>query len=384
MKIAIVTESFLPQVNGVVNTVLRILEELEPLGHEALVIAPDDPAGVPDRVHGAAVVTMPSWSLPSHPEVRVASGRVSPVAARLAEFEPDVVHLASPFELGWRGARAAERLGLPLVATFQTDVPAFAAGHGYAWLEPQLRKRVRRIHGLADRTLVPSSASLRQLQDEGIERLAVWGRGVDAVRFHPDRHSEAWRQRVGTGRPLVGFVGRLAPEKQVHRLLTLRDEQIDLVVIGDGPSRGQLERLLPDAHFTGMLHGDDLAVAMASLDLLVHTGDHETFCQVIQEAMASAVPVVAPASGGPLDLVDHSRTGWLFTNPEDMRLRVRDLIGDDYKRWVMGSTARRTVEDRTWAALVTELLGHWTAAIGTPVAAGDFDKLNHRGSGRAG
>lgn len=370
MKIAIVAESFLPQTNGVVNSVLRILEHLQSRGHEALVIAPADPRGVPDRMGRSRIVTVPSWALPSYPQVRVASGRSARLVTILRDFGPDVVHLASPFELGVRGARAAGRLGIPIVAAYQTDVPAYAAQHGAAWAEPLLWRRVREIHERAAVTLVPSRATHEALTAHGVPRLVMWRRGVDADRFHPDRRSEVWRNRVSPqGRPIVGYVGRLAPEKQVHRLLALRAEAVDLVIVGDGPSRGSLERLLPDAHFTGMLHGENLATAMASLDVLVHTGDHETFCQVIQEAMASGVPVVAPAIGGPLDLVDPSRTGWLYEpgNATDLRSRTLDLVGDDYKRWVMGAAARRSVEGRTWSAIGDELLAQFASVAGLGV-----------------
>ena len=168
-------------------------------------------------------------------------------------------------------------------------------------------------------------------------------------------------------------MGRLASEKRVEDLAVLRDiPNTRLVIIGDGPSRPALEQQLPGAVFMGQLTGDDLPAAMASLDLFVHTGELETFCQAIQEAKASGLPVIAPRRGGPIDLVDHSRTGWLYT-PGDlqaMRGHVLDLIGDEAKRAAFASAARESTLSRTWRNVCGELVGHYEKVIGMTVRGG--------------
>ncbi|MCL1870219.1 MAG: glycosyltransferase family 1 protein [Promicromonosporaceae bacterium] len=368
MKVAIIAESFLPHVNGVTNSVLRVLEHLERRGHEALVLAPDADLGlVPPFVSGAPVVEMGSVGLPGYPQVRVVVGQRARIQRTLEAFGPDVVHLASPFVLGWHGIRAAENLGLPTVAVYQTEVPGYATRYGMRHLEPLLWRRVRNVHERATLTLAPSSAVLASLQERGLPRLKLWGRGVDTVAFRPEARDEEWRAAVGGGRPrLVGYVGRLAPEKQVEDLRVLADlPDVRLVVVGDGPERELLERLLPGAVFTGLLRGEELSRAMASLDVLVHPGELETFGQTLQEAHASGVPVVAPAAGGPIDIVDHSRTGWLYTpgDLETMRSRVVDLLGDDRKRRAFGAAARSRAVRRTWGAVCDELLGHYRDAV---------------------
>ncbi len=162
----------------------------------------------------------------------------------------------------------------------------------------------------------------------------LWRRGVDLDLFGPEHRSDVLHQhwtRRRSDQVVVGYVGRLAPEKQVSRLTELaRIPGTRLVVIGDGPSRPWLEKRLPEAKFTGMLRGMDLARAFASLDVFVHTGEAETFCQTVQEAQASGVPVVAPAAGGPLDLVDPGRTGLLYdpADAESLRRTVATLVGD--------------------------------------------------------
>ncbi|PZR52137.1 alpha-mannosyltransferase [Xylanimonas oleitrophica] len=368
MKVAIVAESFLPHVNGVTGSVLRVLEHLQRQGHEALVLAPDaDDGVVPPFVSGAPVVEMGAVGLPGYPQVRLVVGQRARLQRTLAAFGPDVVHLASPFVLGWHGIRAADALDLPTVAVYQTEVPGYAARYGMRHLEPLLWRRVRNVHERATLTLAPSSSVLASLTERGLPRLRLWGRGVDTVAFRPQARDERWRTAVGSGRPLlVGYVGRLAPEKQVEDLRVLADlPGVRLVVVGDGPEREALERMLPGAVFTGLLRGEQLSRAMASLDVLVHPGELETFGQTLQEAHASGVPVVAPAAGGPLDVVDHSRTGWLY-EPGDldtMRERVVDLLGDDRKRQAFGVAARERATGRTWAAVCDELLGHYRDAI---------------------
>ncbi|KHE74623.1 GDP-mannose-dependent alpha-mannosyltransferase [Kocuria marina] len=369
MRIALVAEQFLPHVNGVTHSVIRVLEPLRDHGHEAMVIAPSYEKtlflGSVDHVDGVRIERIPSLPLAGYPEVRVASCTVSRMQRILARFAPDVVHVASPFVLGWQAIQAAKGLGLPCVAVYQTDVPGYAARYGASVLETAMWSHVRAMHNSAALTLAPSTASISQLHEHGVQRVHMWRRGVDTSRFRPALRDHAWRERVGGGKRLVGYVGRLAPEKQVADLAAI-DALPDtrLVIIGSGPGEESLRSVLPNAHFEGFLTGTELATAMASLDVFVHPGEHETFCQTIQEAMASGVPVVAVGRGGPLDLVDSSRNGWLYA-PGDLaglRERVRDLAGDDAKRLAFARTAHQCVQERTWGAVCEQLLGHYERA----------------------
>lgn len=360
MKVAIVAESFLPEMNGVTHSLLKILQHLDARGDQVLVIAPSTLDRVPDTVEGAAVRRLPAIPLAGYPNIRIAIGGVARVKAILADFNPDIVHLASPFVLGWRAVRAAAALGIPTVAVYQTDVPGYAAKYGMALLENWAWQRVERIHLAASRTLAPSTDSLNKLRGHGIPRVELWRRGVDTERFNPGRRSETFRAQVAPGgQKIVGYVGRLALEKQVADLAILsRIPNTKLVIVGDGPQRQALEAAMPQAHFTGFLGGRELATAMASLDLFVHPGELETFCQTIQEAMASGVPVVATGRGGPLDLVDSSRTGWLYP-PGDLnalRDHAADLLGDDAKRAAFSRAAIQQVQGRSWDVVCAQLV----------------------------
>jgi phosphatidylinositol alpha 1,6-mannosyltransferase len=364
MRIAIVTESFLPQVNGVTNTVRHTLDRLLDLGHEALVIAPGPG---PDAYRSAVVVRVRSVGLPGYRSFSVGLPDTT-IERSLQRFAPDVVHLASPFALGAMGLRAAARLELPTLAVYQTDIAAFARHYGIR-ADPVISRWVGRIHRRADRTLVPSRSAYEQLSALGVTDLHLWRRGVSLDLFSAGRRSTELHDRWGHGDPgsvVVGYVGRLALEKQVRRLVEVASVPgTRLVVVGDGPARGWLERHLPDATFTGMLRGEELATAFASLDVFVHTGESETFCQTVQEAQASGVPVVAPARGGPLDLVDSGRTGLLYAPADRASLRrsVQALVDDPALRREMAAAAARAVARRSWSAVVDELIEVHCAAV---------------------
>ncbi|MFJ8077665.1 glycosyltransferase family 4 protein [Streptomyces sp. NPDC096176] len=371
MRVVIVTESFPPDVNGVAHCAQQTARHLAARGHEPLVIAPAV-AGADsfDADAPCPVVRVPSLPLPGYPQVRVAlpSRRV---AAAITAHRADLVHLASPFVLGVRGMAAAARLGLPAVAVYQTDLAGYArtyvgAGEGAAW------RRIRAVHSAADRTLAPSTAARRDLEEHGVERVRLWPRGVETTRFRPELRDDALRRTLAPGGELiVGYVGRLAPEKHVELLAGLCAKPgVRVVVVGDGPSETSLRGALPGAVFLGRRTGDDLARIFASLDVFAHTGPYETFCQTVQEAMASGLPVIAPAAGGPLDLVDHGRTGLLVEphSADAVRTAVDVLAGDRALRTAYGRAGLAAVEGRTWAAVGDMLLDHYADVLGARTA----------------
>lgn len=371
MRVVIVTESFPPDVNGVAHCAQQTARHLADRGHQPLVIAPAAAgADSSDAAAPCPVVRVPSLPLPGYPQVRVAlpSRRV---AAAIAAHRADLVHLAGPFVLGVRGMAAASRLGLPAVAVYQTDLAGYArtyvgAGEGTAW------RRLRAVHGAADRTLAPSTAAMRDLEEHGVERVRLWPRGVETTRFRPGLRDENLRRGLAPGGELiVGYVGRLAPEKHVELLSGVCGMPgVRVVVVGDGPSETSLRTALPGAVFLGRRTGDDLARIFASLDVFAHTGPYETFCQTVQEAMASGLPVIAPAAGGPLDLVDHGRTGLLVEphSADAVRSAVATLAGDPALRRAYGQAGFAAVEGRTWAAVGDMLLDHYADVLGTRTA----------------
>ena len=362
MKVLVVSESFLPQINGVTNSVRRVLEHLAAQGHEAELVAPTGP----DLYAGFRVTRARGANLPFYKDFRIGLETRRRLRTVMLRFRPDVVHIASPATLGYQAARAAGELGIPTVAIYQTDLVGFAERYDVPGGARAAAALTRKIHCQVDRTLAPSTASLGQLIDLGIPGLERWGRGVDLHAFHPRHRDDELRRALAPGRLLVGYVGRLAAEKELELLTHLSaDNRFSLVIVGAGPEEQRLRGLLPGAHFLGLLHGGDLSRAYASLDVFVHTGRHETFCQSAQEALTSAVPVVAPAQGGPVDVVCDGVTGLLYEpgNGAAMAAAVDRLVSDRVLRERLRAAAVRSVQERSWHAINEQLIGHYRAVI---------------------
>ena len=371
MRILVVAESFLPHMNGVTNSVLRVVDHFAASGDDLGIIAPKWPGadkhlrtscGRRVRVRRIASAPMPGYT-----EVRIATTSAATLRRRIDEFAPDVIHLASPMILGGRAVVAAQKAGVPTVAVYQTDIPGYTARYGMPFLENASWQMLRDVHNRATLNLAPSTATRDQMLEHGIERVHLWRRGVDTSLFSPSLRSAKLRARYADPEEkLVVYVGRLAPEKQVADLRVLHDMPgVRLLVVGDGPERDALRRDMPRARFAGFRSGTDLAAHLACADLFVHPGELETFGQTIQEAMASGLPVIAPRRGGPVDLVTPSRTGWLYTPGmlDELRDRAADLLFDDAKREAFGAAALESVRQRTWPVLSEQLRGYYRRAI---------------------
>ena len=371
MRILVVAESFLPHMNGVTNSVLRVVDHFAASGDDLGIIAPKWPGadkhlrtscGRRVRVRRIASAPMPGYT-----EVRIATTSAATLRRRIDEFAPDVIHLASPMILGGRAVVAAQKAGVPTVAVYQTDIPGYTARYGMPFLENASWQLLRDVHNRATLNLAPSTATRDQMLEHGIERVHLWRRGVDTSLFSPSLRSAKLRARYAEPEEkLVVYVGRLAPEKQVADLRVLHDMPgVRLLIVGDGPERDALRRDMPRARFAGFRSGTDLAAHLASADLFVHPGELETFGQTIQEAMASGLPVIAPRRGGPVDLVTPSRTGWLYTPGmlDELRDRAADLLFDDAKREAFGTAALESVRKRTWPVLSEQLRGYYLQAV---------------------
>ena len=397
LRVLVVSESSLEQTNGVSGSVKHVLEHLATLGFRVSVLTPE-PAPENGTYAGFPVSTVTSWPIQNFNVVIPTKKSVIRMIRKGAR--PDVIHIASPISrLGHGALIAGERLGIPTVAIYQTDVDQYArrfatqalggtadetVPHHTGWLrhvskaagdraEQLVSSRIAKLHNEATLTLAPTNQARQRLESFGVdpERIRLWGRGVDTALFNPGRRTDEdamdlHRKWSHDGSVIVvGYVGRLAPEKRIDRLAVLDGLGLQLVVVGGGPDEHMLRERLPHAIFTGMLHGSQLANAYAALDIFVHTGTEETFGQTIQEAMASGIPVVAPARGGPVDLIESGATGLLYAPFDDTDLRacVQHLISDDHLRRELGEAGFSTVHGRTWPALVDELIGDYALAV---------------------
>lgn len=360
MKVAIVTESFLPTTNGVTNSVLQVNRELVKAGIEVKIFAPAT-QGLSKEVEGTQVISLPALNLQRHLPVAFPNLKIF---RELERFNPDVVHLASPAIMGAHAQRTASRLDIPTIAVYQTDFVGFAKHYNFGFAKKAIEQCVRIIHGEATLNLAPSKYAISQLNSIGINRVTHWGRGVDLEQFHPDNYQKSTYAHFGS-KIIVGYVGRLAPEKSIERLapLSTRDD-IQLVIIGAGPSEKALRELMPNAFFTGKLEGAKLAEHFAGLDVFIHPGDSETFCQAAQEALASGVPVIAPDKGGLIDFVEHRKNGLILnlSNPNSLE----NITAEQWsflRSGAVKSECRNSVKQKSWQILTEKLIDLYQFAI---------------------
>jgi glycosyltransferase involved in cell wall biosynthesis len=369
MRIALWTDVFAPNVDGVVTRLTRTLDELAGLGHEVLVVTPGDPPGHwgPHRV-----VRAPSVAFPWYRDIR--GGLPSARAERaVTAFRPDVVHAVNPVWLGAWGALSARARGLPLLASLHTDVPQYmiALGHGLGALRRPVERWIRTAHNLAEVNLCTSGPMVERAAALGVRRVALWPRGVDTELFHPARASAPMRSRLTDGHPgerLVLSVGRLSKEKDVAALLEpiRRLPGTRLAVVGDGPHRAELERRFAGTPtvFPGRLTGEELAAAYASADVLAFPSTTETLGLVALESLASGVPVVGARAGGIPFAVDDGRTG-LLVPPDDadaLTEGLARLLDDTALRSRMGAAGRAETEGLGWRAATEALVAAYEEA----------------------
>ena len=364
IRILIVTEAFLPQVNGVTNSVLRLLEFCKRAGHEVLVIAPES-ENAPKDYLGFKIKHVPSIAMKRLIPMGLPKKALEPF---IEGFNPDVIHLASPIFLGHYVARLARKANIPTVSVYQTDIAGFARHYGLTVAHNTLKRWVARIHSTTDLTLAPSAWACRDLESSGVKNVKLWKRGVDLVNFTPEKRDEELRaeflQKRGA-KYVIGYVGRLANEKRIDDLAILDSQpDLQLVIVGQGPAEARLKRDLPNAIFVGYKSGADLARHVASFDTFVHTGKHETFCQAIQESLAAGTVVVGPDTGGPTDLIDHGRTGLLIDTADSHLLlhSVYNLL-EHPALDLMQIAARKSVEHRTWDYINESLIEHYRDVI---------------------
>lgn len=366
-RVAILTEAFLPKVDGVSKTTYLTVRYLQQTGREVLIFAPD--IAVP-RVGDSEVIPLPSIGLPTADETRVALPSPQ-IWRRLRAFKPDLIHLCSPALYTVEGMAAAREMNIPVIANYQTDLPRYAQHYGASILSRPVRDWLRYVHNGCHVNLVPSATIHDELARSGYHRLNIWGRGVNLHRFNPNKRSDAMRRRLLAGRNpdslLCIYVGRLANEKCVHLLRQVTDvPNVALTIIGDGHMREDLEALFAGTgtHFTGYLFKDELSEAFASADAFFFPGSAETFGQVVQEAMASGLPAVVTNRGSVGDLVKHGVTGFVVEHTEEAFAQAAHLLTNqpDHAR-DMAEAARQFAETRPWSAIMGELEGHYQHAV---------------------
>jgi len=367
VKIAIFTETFLPKIDGVVTILCQVLERLQAKGHQVLLFGPP---GGPKEHAGAEIVGVGGPRFPLYPELRINIPRRF-VWEKIKAFQPDLVHIVSPFFLGPFGFSYARRLNVPILASFHTHVPSYVRHYGGAFVEPIVWSYLRTLHNQADVNLCPSTETLRDLRSHGFERVRWWQRGIDTRRFTPGPRDMALRARLTDGNPdelLVLYVGRHSPEK---RLNLIRDPLagvpgVRLTMVGGGPSHEQLKRHFRGTRttFPGFLRGEELVDAYRAADVFLFPSTTETFGLVALEAMACGVPVIAANTGGVLDIIRDGENGLLFNpeRPAEIGALVRRLQQQPALRERLAEQGLQHARSRSWQSTMDQLIDYYGVA----------------------
>lgn len=358
------------------RTLERLVAAVEARGGAVRVETVEDPLASPDaRVQRWA--SAPFWA---YPQLRLAAPLRGEVTERLARWKPTLIHAATPFGVGLAGRAAALALRVPLVTSYHTAFGEYLRHYGLGALDAVAWPYLRWFHNSGRRTFAPTRMVAAQLEQQGFRGVRVWGRGVDPSRFHPRFRSREMREAMGapSDEIVVAYVGRLAPEKGVHtallamrRLAASPGARLRFAVAGDGPDDVRCRALAADGTwFAGALHGEELSAFYASADLLVFPSTTETFGNVVLEAMASGVPVIAPDVGATLELADHA-SARLFRggDAEALGEAIESLAADPEARARYRAAGLAVASSRSWNAVWDGLLADYAEALAVPVTA---------------
>lgn len=360
MRIALFTETFLPKVDGIVTRLIHTVTFLQKLGHQVLVVAPE---GGLTEYNGAEVFGVSGLPLPMYPELKLALPRPA-IGNALEAFKPDLIHIVNPAVLGMAGLFYAKLWKIPLVASYHTHLPHYLKYYGFSLFEGVMWELIKLTHNQAQLNLCTSNAMVQELGEHGVERLALWQRGVDIDQFNPQFQSDEMRSRLTEGHPqspLLLYVGRLSPEKEIEAIKPILESipNARLALVGDGPHRESLEQYF--AHtptfFAGYMSGETLSSAFASADAFMFPSKTETLGLVLLEAMAAGCPVVAAGTGGITDIVDDGINGYLFDphDPHGAIAATQRLLSNDIERERVRTEARAEAERWGWQAATQQL-----------------------------
>ena len=368
MRVALFTETFLPKIDGIVTRLCRTIEQLQRAGDRVLVVAPE--GGITEYA-GAQVYGVDGFALPLYPELKVCWPRPA-IGEAIAEFQPDVIHVANPVVLGLGGIYHAKNLKIPLVASYHTHLPKYVQHYGLGMFEGMVWEFLRSTHNQAQLNLCTSTAMVKALSERGIQHTALWQRGVDTELFRPELACRETREFLSQGHPdtpLLLYVGRLSAEKEIENIKPVL-EAIDgarLALVGDGPHRQALEQYFAgtSTFFAGYQTGEPLASAFASADAFLFPSRTETLGLVLLEAMAAGCPAIAAGTGGIPDIVTDGVNGYLFDPADEMGAiaATQRLLANRDERETLRQNARKEAEKWDWAGATDQLRRYYQSVI---------------------
>ncbi|SCC60216.1 Glycosyltransferase [Bacillus mycoides] len=371
MRVAIFTDTFTPQVNGVAKTLERLTKYFQKENIAYSVFAPQHTAEDNFVTNVNKMRSIPLTIL--YPECRFAFPTPR-IKRELLAFKPDIIHIATPFNMGLCGLYYAKKLNIPVVGSYHTDFDAYLRYYKIEFLSNMLWNYLKWFHSHMQKNFVPSPETLHQLKKKGFQQLYIWGRGVDCTLFHPTYNKDLFRKKYNiTAEYILSYVGRLAPEKDIDTLQTLiqttnkeRDD-IHWLIAGDGPlAKGLHENVQKtNVTFTGYLQGVDLAEAYASSDLMVFPSTTETFGNVVLESLACGTPVIGANSGGVKNIITDGKTGVLCEpkNEDSFLSSIYELLNNEEMRKQMSLDAHSYATTQSWDEISSDLLMHYDDVI---------------------
>lgn len=367
MRICLVSETWSPDINGVAHTLGNISRELRARGVTLQLVRPRPADPQAPKAEGMeSELQVRGMSVPGYKEVRIGWPATSKIRQLWKQQRPDAVYVATEGPLGWSALRAAERMSIPVVSGWHTNFDHYCQDYGIPWMAPVVRSRLRHFHNRCAATLVPTHQQAQELGAFGFERVNVMARGIDGQNFDPVKRNQALRDHWGAGphQPVALYVGRLAPEKNLDLLrdtfLDMQEARPDmrLVIVGDGPGRAGLEKALPDAIFTGFISAKELPSHYASADIFIFPSLSETWGNVVLEAMASGLAVVAFRHAAGAELISHDEDGLQLAanDPAGFRLAAAELCQQQARYARLGRAARERALSYRWPAIAETFL----------------------------
>lgn len=372
LRIAIFTGNYNHIRDGVSLTLNRLVEFLERQAIPVIVFGPtiDEPA----LEHNGEFVSVPSVPMPGRPEYRVTVGFPEKAQRRLREFNPTLIHLATPDLLGFRAMRWAQANDIQIVSSYHTHFTSYLKYYNLNMLELLGWKYLAWFYSQCTHVYVPSPSMADELNEQDItEGIRIWARGVYTDRFHPDKRDAEWRRSIGfdDDDTVVSFVSRLVWEKDLQTFVDVAKklgDSIKPLIVGDGPARKELETMLPEAYFTGFVTGENLYRSYASSDIFLFPSDTETFGNVTLEAMASGLPCVVADATGSRSLVESGVNGYLAPprDTKEFAACVKKIADDETLRERMSKAARQKALAYSWDNVNTKLLENYREALESP------------------
>ncbi|MBD8068581.1 glycosyltransferase family 4 protein [Bacillus sp. PS06] len=363
-KIAIFTDTFAPDVNGVARTLKRLTDYLDSKGIEYRVFAPES---TNKPLFEQQILRFTSLPFFLYPDCRMGLPNLPSIKSELQKFKPDLIHIATPFNLGLTGLHFSKKLNIPVVGSYHTDFDQYLDFYDLQFLSKLLWKYMHWFHRSFKRIFVPSKETLNQLKKHGFLHLSIWPRGIDCNQFQPKDTKSLISQKYHINAPyILTYVGRLAPEKDVKTLMKIThslpnsiQSKVHWLIVGDGPSKEEMMKDAPaNMTFAGFLNGEELANVYSGSDVFVFPSTTETFGNVVLEALASGTPVIAANAGGVKSIVRHETNGFLCTPAEvdEFCVAISTLINNEQLRYKMGTAGRDYALTQSWEVIFDELL----------------------------